>query len=167
MDLYIVRHAWAGHYGDPQWPDDFERPLSSDGKQRFAEFADKLSRRGFLPQLVATSPLVRCRQTAELVVDAVEKAGEQRPKLVEVEALVPGGSFAELIEWSEEQAKRFDSIAWVGHAPSVERMTAALIGGQGDIRFAKAAVAAVRFPSIPEPGDGELRWLLTAKMLGC
>ncbi len=167
MDLYIVRHAWAGHYGDPQWPDDFERPLSEDGKQRFAGFADKLSERGVLPQLVATSPLVRCRQTAELVVDAVEKAGQQRPGLVEIESLVPGGSFADLIEWSEEQAEQFDSIAWVGHAPGVGRMTAALIGGQGDIRFAKAAVAALRFTSNPEPGEGELRWLLTAKMLGC
>ncbi|MBN2293994.1 MAG: histidine phosphatase family protein [Pirellulales bacterium] len=167
MDLYIVRHAWAGHYGDPQWPDDFERPLSSAGKERFAEFAEKLAGRGFLPQLVATSPLVRCRQTAELVVDAVEKAGQQRPRLVEVEALVPGGDFDELIEWSKERAKEFDSMAWVGHAPGVGRMTAALIGGRGEIRFAKGAVAAVRFPLAPEQGNGELRWLLTAKMLGC
>ena len=167
MILYIVRHAWAGHYGDPQWPDDFERPLSTAGKQRFAEFAEKLAARGFTPQVVATSPLIRCRQTAELVVAAVEKAGEQRPRLVELEALVPGGSFEELIGWSEERAKQFDSIAWVGHAPAVGRLTAAMIGGRGEIRFAKGAVAEVRFPYTPEPGDGELRWLLTAKMLGC
>ncbi|MEA1952630.1 MAG: histidine phosphatase family protein, partial [Planctomycetota bacterium] len=111
MILYIVRHAWAGHYGDPQWPDDFERPLSTASKQRFVEFADKLAGRGFLPQVVATSPLVRCRQTAELVVAAVEKAGQRRPRLLEVEALVTGGSFDELITWSEERAKEFDQIA--------------------------------------------------------
>ena len=26
MDLYIIRHAWAGHFGDPAWPDDSQRP---------------------------------------------------------------------------------------------------------------------------------------------
>lgn len=167
MILYIIRHAWAGHYGDPEWPDDFERPLSRAGKERFSKFAEQLAERDFAPLLVATSPLVRCRQTAELVVKAVEKAGDQRVKLVEVEALVPGGDRNELINWTEERAKEFDRIAWVGHAPGVGRLTAAMIGGRGEIRFAKGAVAAVRFPGYPEPGDGELRWLLTAKMLGC
>lgn len=167
MILYIIRHAWAGHYGDPHWPEDFDRPLSTAGKQRFAEFAEKLAGRGFLPQVVATSPLVRCRQTADLVVGAVEKAGEPRPRLVELDALAPGGNRYELINWSEERSKEFDQIAWVGHAPAVGRLTASLIGGRGEIRFAKGAVAAVRFPYTPDPGDGELRWLLTAKMLGC
>ncbi len=168
MILYIIRHAWAGHYGDPQWPDDFQRPLSTAGKERFAAFAQKLAGRGFLPQAVATSPLVRCRQTAEQVVDAVEKASDRQVELVEHEALVPGGNFDELLAWTSKRAEDLDQIAWVGHAPAVGRLTATLIGQPGGaIRFAKGAVAAVRFHLTPEPGDGELRWLLTAKMLGC
>ena len=43
MILYIIRHAWAGHYGDPQWPDDFRRPLSTAGKERFADFAEQFA----------------------------------------------------------------------------------------------------------------------------
>jgi hypothetical protein len=47
-------------------------------------------------------------------------------------------------------------------------LTAALIGDlQGAIRFAKGAVAAVRFPDRVALAEGELRWLVTAKMLGC
>ncbi len=169
MIIYIIRHAWAGHYGDPQWPDDFQRPLSKAGSERFAAFVEKLAGRGFSPQVVATSPLVRCRQTAEQVVAAVENAGDRRRvELVELDALVPGSNLEELIEWTAERAKQFDQIAWVGHAPAVGRLTASLIGQRGGcIRFAKGGVAAVQFHDTPEPGDGELRWLLTAKMLGC
>ncbi len=51
MDLYIVRHAWAGHFGDPQWPDDAQRPLTEEGKQRFARLVEKLAARDFAPSL--------------------------------------------------------------------------------------------------------------------
>ena len=59
-------------------------------------------------------------------------------------------------------------MAWVGHAPDVGRLAASLIAdSQGWIRFAKGAVAAIRFYDPPAPGQGELIWLVTAKMLGC
>ena len=64
MILYVIRHAWAGHYGDPAWPDDSQRPLTDEGRQRFARVVAELVKRGFAPQRIATSPLVRCRQTA-------------------------------------------------------------------------------------------------------
>ena len=173
MILYIVRHAWAGHFGDPRWPDDFQRPLSQAGAERFGAFVEKLAARGFLPQVVATSPLVRCRQTAEMVAEGVDKAGaatgcEHRVELVELDALMPGGSFDELMAWTAKQSRHQQQIAWVGHAPDVGRLAATVIGSSGGwIRFAKGGVAAVQFHDEPQPGGGELRWLLTAKMLGC
>ena len=173
MILYIVHHAWAGHFGDPQWPDDFQRPLSESGVERFGPFVEKLAARGFLPQVVGTSPMVRCRQTAEMVAEGVDKAGaatgsEHRAELVELDALMPGGSFDELMAWTAEQSRHHQQIAWVGHAPGIGRLAAVMIGSSdGWIRFAKGAVAAVQFEAEPRPGEGELRWLLTAKMLGC
>jgi len=51
---------------------------------------------------------------------------------------------------------------------TVGLMTAALIGGDaGEIRFAQGAVAALSLGDVSQPGGGELRWLLTAKTLGC
>ena len=169
MILYIVRHAWAGHYGDPQWPDDFQRPLGELGIQRFGAFVKKLAGRGFLPQTVATSPLVRCRQTAELIVEGVAQADSKiKGELVELDLLRPGGDFAELIAWTAERSRNREQIAWVGHAPGVGRFASELSGcGGGNIRFAKGAVAAIKFYDLPRPGEGELRWLVTAKMLGC
>ena len=163
MILYIVRHAWAGNYGDPEWPDDFQRPLSDYGIKRFSKVAATLVKRGVAPTIVATSPLVRCRQTAELLGQATAHA----PTLVELDELQPGSDLPALVAWTAEQAKEHDAIAWVGHAPDVGRMTAALVGPSGWIRLAKGATAAVRFYDEPELAGGELKWLVTAKMLGC
>jgi phosphohistidine phosphatase len=170
MDLYIIRHAWAGQYGDPQWPDDSQRPLTDDGKARFAQMVQKLAERGFAPQLIATSPLVRCRQTAEIVAECLSGGTHASwvPRLVELDELAPGSDVEGLLRWTAKQAAQHDQIAWVGHAPDVGRLTAALIGqGDGWIRFGKGSVAAVRFSEPPEAGQGELRWLVTAKLLGC
>ena len=47
-------------------------------------------------------------------------------------------------------------------------MAAALIGQpDGLIRFAKGAIAAIRFDGPLVLGGGELQWLVTAKVLGC
>ncbi len=44
-------------------------------------------------------------------------------------------------------------------------LAAALIGANGgSIRFAKGSVAAMRFHGVPEIGNAELRWLVTARM---
>lgn len=164
MDLYIIRHAWAGHYGDPQWPNDSLRPLSEEGKQRFAGFVAALASRGFDPDLIATSPLVRCLETAQLVAQGV--GGD--PEVVERVELLPGSDLDGLLAWSEVQSGRYHRIAWVGHAPDVGQLTASLIGnGHGSIRFGKGAIAALRFSDLPRLADAELRWLVTAKMLGC
>ena len=42
MDLYIIRHAWAAESDDSRWPDDGMRPLTAEGKERFARVAKKL-----------------------------------------------------------------------------------------------------------------------------
>ena len=164
MFLYIIRHAWAGHFGDPAWLDDFQRPLTEEGRQRFARMVEILVDRGFRPGVVATSPLVRCRETAEIIAQLVP----DRPEVIDCEDLMPGRGKKDLLNWTSGQAEQFDEIAWVGHAPDVGRLVATLVGESGGwVRFAKGAVAALRFDDKVEPGGGELRWLATAKLLGC
>jgi len=164
MILYIIRHAWAGHYGDPQWPNDYERPLTAAGRKRLAQMVGKLATRGFAPEVIATSPLVRCHQTAEIIAEGVSGS----PEVIQRDELVPGSDLVGLLEWTNRAAGHCDQVAWVGHAPDVGRLAAALIGdSQVRIRFAKGAVAAVQFPGVPAPDEGQLRWLVTAKLLGC
>jgi phosphohistidine phosphatase len=162
MLLYIIRHAWAYEHGDPRWPDDSKRPLEDEGVKRFTQVAKTLAKRGVAPEIIATSPYKRCRQTADIA--AEHSPG--KPKVTELGALQPGSDSDELISWSNQQ--KVDSLAWVGHSPDVERLVAGLIddGGSANIRFAKGAVAAIMFDDDIEQAAGELQWLTTAKLLG-
>jgi phosphohistidine phosphatase len=161
MFLYIARHAWAGERGDPRWPDDSLRELTPEGIERYTKVVKALADRGFEPQLIATSPYTRCRQTADLIVKHL--AG--RPAIVELGALEPGSDLDAMIEWSNDQ--NGSDVCWVGHSPDVEDFTAALISdGGANIRFAKGAVAAIEFDGSVDKGAGELYWLATAKSLG-
>lgn len=161
MHLYIIRHAYAYEHGDPRWPDDSQRPLESKGADRFRQVVKLLAKRDFAPEVVATSPYVRCRQTAEIVAENTAHS----PEVIELDALAPGSDLEAAIEWSQSQ--EVESLAWVGHAPDLNRLAAAMIGdGRASVRFAKGAVAAIRIEGAWQAGAGELGWLATAKLLG-
>jgi phosphohistidine phosphatase len=161
MILYIIRHAWAEERDDEHWPDDSLRPLTADGQKRFNKLLKKLADVRFAPAVIATSPLVRCRQTAEIVA----KRFPSGPKIVPLDALAPHSDLDLLIQWTAQREE--DEIAWVGHAPDVGQLAAQLISdGTAAIRFRKGAVAAILFENGIGLGKGELQWLATAKLLG-
>lgn len=161
MFLYIARHAWAGEHGDPRWPDDSLRELTPDGIARYTKVVKALADRGFNPERIATSPYIRCRQTADIIAKYIGC----KPQIDEVDALQPGSEIEPLLEWSRCQSGA--NTCWVGHSPDVEYLTAALIGDTAaHIRFAKGAIAAIDVDSHITPGEGQLSWLSTAKLLG-
>jgi phosphohistidine phosphatase len=161
MIIYLVRHAWAGEHGDPKYPDDALRPLTSKGLKRFRRVAKRLTKRGFAPRLIATSPLLRCRQTADALLERLD----DQTTIVELPELSPGAQLEPLLDWTRQHSDQ--DVAWVGHAPDAGRLAAALIGATVDqIDFAKGAVAAISFEDLPGPGAGTLLWLVTAELLG-
>jgi phosphohistidine phosphatase len=162
MLIYIARHAWAGNYGDPNWPDDSQRPLTAEGIERYRNVVAALAARDFAPERIATSPYVRCVQTAELIAAGLELSSA----IDELEELAVGAELEPLLQWSVTTGA--ESVCWVGHNPDVERMTASLIGeGFASLRFAKGSVAAIRFDDeTPRVGEGTLLWHATAKLLG-
>lgn len=161
MQIYIARHAWAYEHGDPRWPDDSLRELEPEGSDRYMQVVQALSERGFAPELVATSPYTRCEQTAELI----SQYTRREPAVERLEALEPGSDFQALLDWTRQS--ECESVCWVGHAPDVGWLTAALVGNSNaNLRLAKGAVASVRMDDEIAPGAGELMWLATAKVLG-
>ncbi len=87
------------------------------------------------------------------------------PALAELPALEPGSHLGPLIEWSNAQG--VDELAWVGHAPDVNWLAAALVGArETGFDFAKGAVAAIAFDGQISEGAGTLLWLATPKSLG-
>jgi phosphohistidine phosphatase len=158
--LYIVRHAWAGERDERRWPDDALRPLTDEGQKRFRRVAKALVKAGVAPVVIATSPLVRCRQTAEILNRALPAPVE----IVDRAELAPGSDLKKVVDWS---AAHPGDLAWVGHAPDVGRLVAALIGDdRAEIDFSKGAAAAIEFQGPLAAGRGVLGWMVTAKVLG-
>ena len=160
-ELYVIRHAVAEERGDA-WPDDAKRPLSEDGASRMRKAARGLDRLGVTLDVIVTSPLVRTKQTAEIVAAAMNP----RPPIVSAESLTPDGTFQDIITDLEKQAKR-TRIAIVGHEPGIGEFAARLIGSRHSIEFKKGAVCRIDVDALPPSGPGDLRWLLTPKILRC
>lgn len=160
MKLYVIRHAWAADRG--AYPTDAERPLTEEGAKRFSKFARKLVKRGVSPEIVATSPLLRCRQTAEILCDRLGKGSSLEP----LDALAPDSDLEKLAAWLSGRRDKVSAVAWVGHAPDVTIITAHWIGG-GTLWFPKGAAACISFDFEIEPSKGELDWLVTPKLLKC
>ena len=162
MLVYLLRHALAGERGDPKYPDDSLRPLTDEGRRKFRKAAKRLAKRDIRPEIVATSPYVRCQDTALILVNALPPGARLEP----LDQLQPGADWVHIQRWLAE-LKEVDEVALVGHAPDVEDLLNAMIGASGGaIRFAKGACACVEFDTPFDPSTGRLRWFVTAKLLG-
>jgi phosphohistidine phosphatase len=157
--LFLIRHGVAEERGDA-WPDDAKRPLSEDGIERFQRSARGLARLDIWIDVVLTSPLVRARQTAEIVASAFDP----RPSIITIESLAPGGSYASLVADLEKHGRK-TRIALVGHEPGIGEMAARLIGSRHSFEFKKGAVCRIDVDEIPPVGPGDLRWFLTPKVM--
>ena len=157
--LFLIRHGIAEERGDA-WPDDAKRPLSEDGIERFQKSARGLARLDVWIDVVLTSPLVRARQTADIVASAFDP----RPSIITIESLAPGGSYASLLADLEKHGRK-TRIALVGHEPGIGELGARLIGSRHSFEFKKGAVCRIDVDEIPPVGPGDLRWFLTPKFM--
>ena len=158
-ELYLIRHGLAEERGEA-WPDDTKRPLTEDGMDRLRKEARGLARLGLTVDVVLTSPLVRTRQTAEIVASALDP----RPHIVNADSLAPGGTFQALVADLEKHTKK-SRLALVGHEPSIGELAARLVGSRHPIEFKKGAVCRIDVDALPPAGPGSLRFFLTPKIL--
>ena len=126
MKLLVIRHAiaedrdaWA-FAGKP----DAERPLTDDGRKRMRRAAAGL--RETVPSLdvIATSPLARARQTAEIVGREYDSA-----EIVDLPQLAPDATVDDLLPWLVERGAE-DTVAVVGHEPGLGFLVGWLLTGR-------------------------------------
>ena len=158
--LYFIRHGVAEERGD-KWPDDTKRPLTADGMARLRKVARGLEALDVSFDLVLTSPLVRTKQTA----DIIATVSEPKPPIVSTESLVPGSSYQALLAELEKQSRRSSRIALVGHETGIGEMAARIAGSRHPFPFKKGAVCRIDLETIPPGGPGTLRWFLTPRIL--
>jgi phosphohistidine phosphatase len=159
IELYLIRHGIAEERGEA-WPDDNKRPLAQDGISRLRKGARALTRLDVAFDVILTSPLVRTRQTAEIIAGELDP----HPHIATLDSLAPGATAAAVLADLEKYAKR-ERIALVGHEPGIGELAARLIGSRHAIPFKKGAVCRIDIESLPTTGPGDLRWFLAPKML--
>jgi phosphohistidine phosphatase len=157
--LYLVRHAVAEDRSEA-WPDDAKRPLTSKGATRFRKSARGLARMGVTLDVILTSPLVRTRQTSDILAAVFEP----RPPIVAVDALAPGGAYAAVLAEIEKQARR-THIGLVGHEPDIGEMAAHLAGLRHRLDFKKGAVCCIDRETLSPQASGRLEWFLTPRIM--
>src|SRR5580765_1536854 len=158
-ELYLVRHGLAEERG-AKWPDDAKRPLSADGMSRLKKSARGLDRIDVKFDVILTSPLVRARQTADIL--SAEMDGHTT--IVNVDSLAPGAKPDALIADLEKHIRK-TRIALVGHEPGIGELAARWVGTRHPIPFKKGAICRIDVEALPTAGPGDLLWFLTPKIL--
>jgi phosphohistidine phosphatase len=159
FELYLIRHGVAAERGE-NYPDDTKRPLTNEGVQKLRREAKALVALDITFDVILTSPLVRTRQTAEVVAAAFRNA----PPIVNMASLAPGSSHNAIIEELSKQHRRH-SIALVGHEPGIGELAGRLTGARRPLEFKKGAICRIDVASLPPTGPGQLRWFLTPRIL--
>jgi phosphohistidine phosphatase len=156
IELYLLRHADAG---DPETfqGDDAQRPLSDKGRRQASSLGRFLSRRGFRPDAVVSSPKMRARQTAELVAAALATKVTLDDRL---------GSLASLEQLSDlvtEAALR--RLVLVGHDPDLSELAAELTGARA-LPLKKGGLVRIDAALPLRAGTGVTCWLLPPDLVG-
>jgi phosphohistidine phosphatase len=168
MRLYLMRHGPAGS-GATWTGSDRLRPLTEKGERRMRAAADGLKQLHPSIDVLLTSPLVRARQTAILVGEALNVPVEEN------EAIAPGFSLAHLAGLLTIYADA-QGLMLFGHEPDFSALIARLIAPRGDaqIMMKKGACCALDLPGeTPSAnlaakqlaGSATLLWLMTARQL--
>lgn len=157
MELYLIRHADALALGERGTTSDEERPLSEKGEAQSEAVARALMQRGIMLDKLYTSPLLRTRQTAEILLRVWAK-----PELIleNCNQLAPGGKPRKL---SKQLLKSGgDKIGLVGHMPDLGDFAAWLLGTKkAQIDIAKAGIVHISCGELAGKGLGALEWMVT------
>jgi len=163
MKLLVVRHGAAMEREDfaSTGESDDLRPLTDEGKAEMKLIAATLRSEVAALDVLATSPLVRARQTAEIIAESYGIGDAQV-----IDSLVPGASFEDFVKWCAGLGDK-KVVAVVGHEPHLGTLVTWLLAGSNEsrIRLKKGGACLVEFDSEPQRGAGVLNWLLTPRQL--
>lgn len=154
MDVFLLRHGKAER-PSARIPSDYHRPLTVPGRREMEKVGRAIRKMGIRPDLLASSPLVRAAQTAEIV------SGYLGAAVDEWEVLKPEAPPAGAIKALEDAGA--DSVMLVGHEPHMSTLISQMISdGTASVSLKKGGLACVRTYM---PGSANLRYVLTPKQL--
>ena len=159
MDLLVLRHGEAGR--SSLSPGDSKRSLTAEGRQEVADLTNGIKALDVKLDCVFSSPLLRAKQTAEIVAKSLKYKG----KIEDLDSLKPEGNKLEFYSVLSK-LKQDSVILVVGHEPYLSELIGEAISQSGcRINLKKAGLARIKITSTLPKIKGELRWLLTPKQL--
>ena len=159
LELYLIRHGIAAERGD-DYPDDSKRPLTGSGIKRLQQEARGLNALEVSFDQIIASPLLRTKQTAEVLAAALKT----RPAVTTSDSLAPAGTPAAVFHALGRHMRK-GRIALVGHEPNLGELAARLIGARVPLAFKKGGICRIDFEVFPPKGVGQLRWFVPPAML--
>jgi phosphohistidine phosphatase len=164
MNLYLMRHGIAVAADDPDVTHDSERQLTSKGVKRMRRAARGLRLLKIPFDAILTSPVMRARQTAEIVATTLGMEAQ----LEEISGLAPESTVEHLLFGLTRYQDR-EHLLLVGHEPLLSRTIASLLCGSAEKGFEipvrKGSLCRIELNAISPPGPAILRWFLTPKQL--
>jgi phosphohistidine phosphatase len=159
IDLFILRHGEAGNRMTVV-EEDSERPLTPEGRIEMQKITKSLKAVGLQADRIFTSPLKRALETAEIASKILKV-----PILEEWDELKPDGSKPALYR-KLARLEQNSRVILVGHEPYLSSMIGEIIGNTSTkIVLKKGGLGKVRITTFSPHISGELRWLLTPKII--
>jgi phosphohistidine phosphatase len=161
MDLFVLRHGEAGKRS-ASGGNDAKRSLTAAGEKEITEIAESFKKIGIDFDVILTSPLKRAKQTADLVA----RQFKAQKKMRQLQELSPEGSKSDLYHMLSS-FREGTSLLVVGHNPYLSEMISEMVtdGKYGRIDIKKGGVARIRVTNLTPKFKGELRWLITPRLL--
>ena len=175
LDLLIVRHGPAGDRDE--WAktgkDDDDRPLTPRGTREMRRAAKGLRQLVGSVDAIGTSPLVRARETAQIL----GRAFDVEPD--EARAIGDGDRHG-ILRWvrgaaavvAKKRRGERVTVAVVGHEPDLSAAICWLLTGRAVeepaepwMEMKKGGACLLSFTGRPKPRQAKLRWLLTRSQL--
>jgi phosphohistidine phosphatase len=158
MILYVLRHTSAG---DPLATPkkDEKRALDKEGIEQCGYVGRALAALEVQVDVIVSSPLKRCTQTAALVGNELGYEG----KLQTEPGLRPEAGLADFRKILEKYSRQ-EAVMVVGHNPNLSQFLGSVISDSGceaSVELKKGAVAKVEM----RRSSGTLQWCLTPKVL--
>jgi len=157
MDVLILRHGKAGKRVTDGMADG-DRLLTPKGAKEIRGVARWMAKAGISPGVIATSPLPRARETAEIVANGISFEGE----VARWDELGPGPD-PETVADRLAGLPEATLVLLVGHEPQLSGLVAHLAGAGAGARIAlgKGGMAMIQRYDPASGISGELAWLLT------
>jgi phosphohistidine phosphatase len=163
MELFLMRHGIAAERDAGLFPDDSHRPLTPQGLMRTRKVVKAMKALKLRFDLVLTSPFVRAKQTADIVVEVFEI--QQRLRLSS--RLIPGTKPRDLVGELERLCTPGDRVLLVGHEPDLGQLASLLIFGKphAGITLKKAGLIKLAVEELKCGRCATLEFLLPPKLL--